>query len=109
MKNSDGTDADVRAARKLRLAEGRDDVEERALVGDEVVGVEIAARLGELRDACGEARGRLDLPDAGGAGHSRQGKRDCHDAEQKTGGHGNIIDGELDDRLRLLSPVLVPR
>ena len=63
------TDADTPSVDDV--AQGGDDVEVRALVGDQVVGVEVAAALGELGDVSGEGRGRLDL--AGAHGEEEQG------------------------------------
>ena len=51
-----GPDADVRAPLDAALLQVRNDVQIRALVGDEIVGIEVASRLGERRDLRGEGR-----------------------------------------------------
>ena len=54
-----GTDADVRAAADAALLQVRNDVQIRALVRDQVVGVEVSRRLGQRRDLGREGRLRL--------------------------------------------------
>ena len=74
-----GTHADIRAPGEARIAQGRHDVQIRPLVGDEVVGVEIPAGLGQLRDKRREGGRRLDVPDAGGAGQQEPGHDDAEE------------------------------
>ena len=88
-----GTHADIRAAGEARIAQGRHDVQIRPLVRDEVVGVEIAAGLGQLRDALREGRRCLDVPDAGGAGQQEPGHDDAEeDADGTNASHVSIHD-----------------
>ncbi|OFV91569.1 MAG: hypothetical protein A3H95_01070 [Acidobacteria bacterium RIFCSPLOWO2_02_FULL_64_15] len=54
-------DADVRAACHAAVPQGGDDVQVGLFIRDKIVGVEIAAALGELRHAAGKPRGRLNV------------------------------------------------
>ena len=77
-----GPDADVRAAFDAALLEVWNDVQIRTLVGDEIVGIEVASRLGERRDLRGE--GRLRRRPRATAGQSpRQGEEQRSDPESE--------------------------
>ena len=99
-----GADANVGAAGDVGAAQRGDHAQVRPLVGNEIVGVEIAGALGQLRDMGRERVERLDTTGVGGARQDEAARRRAEEQpSQRRDGHPRIIRG-AGRRVRQIEP-----